>query len=209
MKLNEKYTREDLTSSTFKDLLPLARSLKISKPKNMNKEKLINAILQNQDNPSEKVKPSPKISVINDSELSLKSQFNDKILTYSYLPSERSHNSLEDIVNFLYSKIERLTSEIVNYKESIDLKVTFDSEKFEDTMQRYIDSKRYTKFKQPNKSTILDELQHKIDSKDTEGSSWVVMSIDEAYLNITKFTPLKASSYRELLILFKKRKRLF
>ena len=94
LKQNEKHTREKLATYTRDVLRPIATSLKVSNIRNMNKEQLINAILQNQDNPSEKVKPTPKISVINDSELSLKSKFNDKILTYSYLPSEKSHNSL-------------------------------------------------------------------------------------------------------------------
>ena len=71
---NKTYTREALnsTSTKVKDLRPIARSLKISKPENMKKEPLINAILQNQNIPLEKVKPTPKIFVINDSELSLK-----------------------------------------------------------------------------------------------------------------------------------------
>ena len=198
LKHNEKYTRDELTNSKRDVLRPLASSFKVSNIRNKNKEQLINAILQNQDNPPVKTvsKPSSKTSIIHDLDLTLETKFNDKIRTYSYSPSEKSH-SLEDTVNFLYSKLKHLTSEFVNYKVSIDLKVTFKSEKY-GNMQHFINSKRYTKLERPSKDEILNDLQHKIDSKDTEGSGWVIESIDKAYLNITKFSPLNGSSFREL-----------
>ena len=52
---------------------------------------------------------------------------------------------------------------------------------------------------------ILQDLQSGINTKDTEGRGWKVLSIDQAFLNISEFTPLTGSSYSEPLEFIKRK----
>ena len=91
------------------------------------------------------------------------------------------------------------------YKISIGLKTTFHSPKFDEGMF-YIQSKMFAKYVENKLDEIFEDLETKISQKDTEGSGWKIVSIDEVYLNAGRYIPFKGSSYVELPDFLKNRR---
>ena len=101
------------------------------------------------------------------------------------------------MIQLLYPKLIHVANTHASDKISIDVKAAFESSTY-DNASVYIQSKRYTKFETNKQESILLDLQTGIDTKDTEGSGWKVLSIDQVFLNVSELTPLTGSSYSEL-----------
>ena len=128
--------------------------------------------------------------------MKLTSRFNDYIQTYSFIPDKCL--SLEYIIKYSLPKLTKLANQHRNYEISIDLHVTLSSIKY-GAKQIFIRSMTSKKYKTNIKHNILNNLFfHNLEIQATEGSGWIAETIDNVFLSITTFTPLKGSAYVKL-----------
>ena len=196
----EHFTLEDLRPLKRDEIRQIASKLHISEIRSFNKNELIDAILhlQAQQQQQQPERQQPQLNEPQDSDTSdliYQRRFSGRISKYAYMLKETQ--SLSDLIKLLYPNLTFLARKENSYKMSIGLKATFHSPKYSETVF-YIQSKNYSKYEENKSDKLLNDLEMKIDDKDTEGSGWKVVSIDQVYLNLAKYAPLKGSSYVEL-----------
>ena len=116
-------------------------------------------------------------------------------------PSNQSHSTRKGIETHLKSNL----NEMKGFKFVGTLKVTFEkqADEFHTTIKTVYFN--YTSSPITNNDNINEELKlseqrisNKIANWISEGSGWTIESVDDHYLNITKYQPLKGSSYIQL-----------
>jgi len=95
-------------------------------------------------------------------------------------------------------ELKKQLEQLKGYKFVLTLKVTF--EKTEQIKTAYFNSQPQMVLneKDIDLSQANQEILNKIAVWISEGSGWVIKSIDDEYVNIVKYEPLKGSSYIEL-----------
>ena len=89
-------------------------------------------------------------------------------------------------------------------KALITLKITFEKQRGSETItkQAFFNCKTFIILKHEDFDGMLEYVANQIINKIgdwlSEGSGWVISSVDAHYFNVVKYTPLKASSYIEL-----------
>ena len=197
----QSFTKEMLRQKYLDDIRKIASKLGISRIISFSKNELIDIILDRQAQPQAHAQAPPKLNEPEDSdvsELTHESRFNGKISIHTYIPKESQ--TLSELIEFLYPKLIFLAGKENGengYKISIGLKTTLHSPKFDEGMF-YIQSKMFAEYVENKLDKIFEDLETKISEKDTEGSGWKIVSIDEVCLNVGRYIPLKGSSYVEL-----------
>ena len=99
----------------------------------------------------------------------------------------------------------RLEVKIMNgLKAIITLKITFEKQRESETItkQAFFNCKTFIILKQEDFNGMLEyaanQIINKIGDWLSEGSGWVISSVDAHYLNLVKYIPLNASSYIKL-----------
>ena len=86
-------------------------------------------------------------------------------------------------------------------KAIITLKITFEKQRGSETItkQVFFKCKTFIILKHEDFDGMLqyaaNQIINKIGDWLSEGSGWVISSVDAHYLNVVKYTPLNASSY--------------
>ena len=202
------YTQSELSETTVKNLRIIAAKLNLKQYQALRKSDLIKAIITKQEQiKSDTEKLSQQENISSDlSDLTLEdSSFSNFISRYSYVPTTLSE--LSEIIKYLYPKLLYIASKHKNYKISVDIDALFTPSKLsleEGEFRLY--SRRYTKHETNKQQRITSDLIEAIESKDTEGSGWKITNINKVFLNVTKISQLKGSSFVELSKLIQNKK---
>ena len=201
-----------LKPSTYKRLIPSLKALALNKVKTA--QTLLNNFADwiiSYSPPVIKTKVSEAFSKI----LSLFSTIKVKSLktalkgfTKSYEISMINNDvvkQLNETIPFVKTKLKHDLKNLKGIKAMITLKINF--QKIENrnktiNRQAFFNSKANIILKEENISEMLNnstnEIVNKIGNWLSEGSSWTMKCIDNHYVNLVKFTPLKGNSFLQL-----------
>ena len=135
-------------------------------------------------------------------------------VNYKYDPLKQLNNTKYDIIDFLKRKIKQMNG----IKFNMNLQITFRKKKdfyrddrFDNVLTElyvyktaYFQSKPQILINDISINKIYDIAKNQIltfiSKWISDGSGWVISSVDNLYINIVKYEPLKGSSYIELPI---------
>ena len=187
---------------TYRRLFPLRHSLnkidKIHQEIN-NQSSDIDSRYQNIISSIDDVKPRTNITQIQNA---LKNS--TKSFSVDIIDNKDPLNQLTKTQKVIEHYLNKELGELKGFKYIETLKVTFEKQLEDEiiTKTAYFNSKTKTLINENEINEVLQtsrqELIKAIGQWISEGSGWTIKSVDDHYINLTKYIPLKGSSYIEL-----------
>ena len=118
--------------------------------------------------------------------------------------SDNPQKQLFSTKNIVEDKLRLEVKKMNGLKAIITFKITFEKQRGSETItkQAFFNCKTFIISKQENFDRMLEYAANQIINKIrdwlSEGSGWVISSVDAHYLNVVKYTPLNVSSYIQL-----------